>query len=283
MKETLLVLDSSYLCHRAFHTLRLSWDGEATGVVFGFLKGIRELKEEFNTDKIAFCFEGHPLKRLNLCPNYKNGRDRRERTPEEKKARAGLTSQIERLRTEYLPRIGFRNIFHFPGYESDDIMAQIAYSSPFKVVLVTADSDMFQCLRENVVVYSPQKQKIHTVHWFDQKYGIAPSLWPVVKALAGCHSDNVRGVPGIGEITALKFCRRELPTASKAFRMILFPESKAIVRLNRQLVELPFEGCPVPEIVEDRLSRAGWKEVCEKLGMKSIAGRIPAVNPNLCH
>lgn len=279
MKDTLLVLDAHFLCHRAFHSLlRLSWGNEATGVVFGFLKGIRELEEEFNTDKIVFCFEGQDLKRKDIYPDYKKRRDRNAESTEDQKARADLVLQIQKLRMEYLPRIGFKNIFRYPGYESDDTMAAIAYNYPsFKVMLVTADSDMFQCLQENVSVYSPQKQKIHTVHWFKKTYKIEPREWAIVKALSGCASDNVKGIKGIGEATALKFIRRQLPSGSRAFQAIFCKEAKAIVRRNRELVKLPFEGCPVPRIVPDKISKHGWMSVCEQLGMKSIAGRPPLI------
>ncbi len=276
MSSPLLVLDSHYLCHRSFHTLDLSWDGRATGVIYGFLKSISLFKEEFRTDRIAFCFEGTSSHREKLYPEYKQKR-KQERSPEEAKAYASLGVQISELRMRYLPQIGFQNIFCYAGFESDDSMAEIARSFPRdqEVILVTGDQDLFQCLRPNVIIYSPQRGKLITDRWFQNQFQIPPARWALVKAIGGCSTDNVKGVPGVGEITALKFAQGLLSPDSKAYRSILSPEGKAIVRRNKKLVQLPFEGCPVPLVVKDEVSKKGWKEVCETLGMRSLAGRAP--------
>src|SRR5688572_2764510 len=101
-----LIVDVSYLMHRAFHTTRdLSYRGKPTGAIYGFLKSITALKDEFNTDNIAFCFEHPHLFRRDIYPDYKKHRHTRQRTPEEQKARGILQTQIEELRTEYLPKI----------------------------------------------------------------------------------------------------------------------------------------------------------------------------------
>jgi len=281
--KTWLVLDVHYLCHRAFHsTQSLSFKDRPTGVVFGFLKSISALKDEFETDRIIFCFESRHLLRRDIYPSYKQKRNTTERTDEERVAYEGLALQISELRRRYLPRIGFKNIFSFRGYESDDVMAEIARSSyceddrkDEEIVLVTADNDMLQCLSSNVRMYSPQKRKLMTDVWFQKHYGIKPSQWAMVKAIAGCSSDEVEGIKGVGELTALKYVRRELPTASVAYQAITSPKGKEIVRRNRTLVELPYKGCPTPDLIEDEVDRGGWREVCGMLGMRSIASHPP--------
>ncbi len=270
MNEPLLVLDVHYLCHRAFHTMKeLSWKGKATGVVFGFLKSLTSLKDEFQTDRVAFCFEHPHLFRSDLYPAYKMKRAK-NRTPEEI-----LSDQIFQLYKNLLPMIGFKNIFCFYGMESDDIMAQIAEDTKEddETILVTADSDLFQCLRENVSIYSPQKQKMLTKRWFKMKYGIPPYLWWKVKAIAGCATDEVKGIPGVGEVTALKYLKDE--TSPKTFLKILSDEGQRIVRHNKLLVKLPHPNCPKPFFREDKISVKGWKEVCGLLGMRSLAGHPP--------
>lgn len=278
MKQPLLVLDVHYLAHRAFHSSsHLEWKGVGTGVVFGLLKSISQFKDEFNTDRIAFCFEGRGSARKLLYSGYKEKR-RTERSPEEVERYNELTTQIGRLRTSYLPEIGFKNIFCFPELESDDIMAVLALhaGNDEEVILITADSDLFQCLRTDAVtIYSPQRMKLFTEQWFVKEYGIQPRQWAVVKAIAGCTSDCVKGVPGVGEKTALKFVKGELPEKSKAYSSILSDTGKEIVRRNRLLVKLPFATCPIPEVREDKVTKAGWESVCKKLGMKSIATRPP--------
>ncbi len=278
MNQPLLILDVSYLCHRAFHTQKgMSWKGRATGVIFGFLKSIGPLKDQFLTDRVAFCFESRESHRKKIYPDYKKKRTTRERTPEEQKSYEEFVEQIVDLKTRYLPQIGFNNCFCYPGYESDDIMAAIASNlgSDDSAIIVTADHDLYQCIRSNVIVFNPQQADRVDVSAFVGRYGIRPHLWAMSKAIAGCHSDEVKGVPGVGEITALKFLRGELDPESKAHASILSPEGKAIVRRNRKLVELPFDGCPTPRIQEDCVCAKAWRRVCEELGMRSIAGHPP--------
>lgn len=275
--KTWLVLDVSYLCHRAFHVNKgLSWKGISTGVVFGFLKSVTFLKDEFQTDRVAFCFEHPHLFRRDLYPSYKRKRSAQERTEEEKESYHVLSIQISELRRRYLPRIGFKNIFCHYGMESDDIMASIALNCPEdeEVILVTADSDLLQCLRSNVSIYSPQKRKILIEAWFLSQYGIPARKWALVKAIAGCPTDEVRGVKGVGEITALKYLTDRLPDGVQR-RAILSAEGRAIVRRNQLLVKLPHPNCPVSRLVDDQVDRGGWREVCGLLGMRSIAGHPP--------
>lgn len=275
--KTWLVIDVSYLCHRAFHTAKdLSWKGRPTGVVFGFLKTISALKDDFQTDRVAFCFEHRHLFRRDVFPAYKHKRHK-DRLPEEVASLQALQIQIQELRKRYLPMIGFKNIFCYRGMESDDTMACIAKHCPDdeEVILVTADQDLFQCLRSNVSIYSPQRRLLLGEAWFQETYGIRPSQWAVVKAIAGCTSDEVPGIKGVGELTALRYLRGELKAGSKAYDRIRSAESRLIVLRNRPLVELPYEGCPVPSLQDDRVDVKGWREVCGLLGMRSIREHPP--------
>lgn len=276
--RTWLVLDCHYLCHRALHTSgSLSWKNQATGIIFGFLKSISVLKDEFQTDSVAFCFEHRHLFRRDLFPDYKRKRKTREKSEEEQKLYESFGIQVCELRKRYLPGIGFKNIFSYRGMESDDVMASIAKNLPAgdSAVLVTSDYDMLQCLSESVSMYSPQKRKLFTESWFRKTYKLPPHKWAVVKAIAGCSGDGVPGIRGVGEVTALKYLRGELPQDSNAVRAILSKDGKATIRRNRELVELPFKGCPVPELKGDCVTRKSWLSVCEALGMKSIASRPP--------
>lgn len=275
MNQPLLVIDCHYLCHRASHSAgHLSFGGVSTGVAFQFLRSITTFKDEFQTDRIAFCFEGKNLIRKRIYPDYKNKR-KAERTDEEKKNDDLLSRQIRALREEHLPEIGFSNIFSLTGYESDDLMAAIANHSTSDVVLITSDSDLYQCLRPNVTIYSPQKQQLITEGWFRSTYKVSPAQWALVKAIGGCSTDNVKGIKGVGEATALKYVQGSLPQSTKAFSDIRCSEGRRIVRRNRDLVELPFARCPVPILLEDKISAGAWRSVCGRLGLRSIASRLP--------
>lgn len=273
--NTWLVLDVHYLCHRAFHTARgLSWQGKPTGVVYGLLRSIQTLKDEFQTDRIAFCFEHPHLFRRDIFPGYKQRRHR-QKSAEEQRSYSELSIQISELRQRYLPKIGFKNIFYERGMEADDLLAAIARNclDGERVVLVTADSDLFQCLDKGVAIYSPQKQKLFTKKWFLKHYGFHPRKWAMLKALTGCKGDEVPGIGGVGEATALKYVRGELPADWWAHQAI--KDADRIVQRNLQLVQLPFQGCPCPQLQVDKVDLQGWKDVCKILGMRTLAATPP--------
>ncbi len=184
------------------------------------------------------------------------------------------------MREDYLPDIGYQNIFSLSGYESDDLMATLANHAPHdeRVILITGDSDLYQCLRhDSVSLYSPQKKKLLTERWFRATYDIAPAQWALVKAIAGCSSDNVKGIRGVGEATALKYVQGKLPQDSKAYKSIRCSTGCDTVRRNRALVELPFSDCPIPLLVKDAFSRKSWQRVCGKLGAQSLRDQLPSI------
>lgn len=276
MNQPILVFDAHYICHRAFHSASrgLSFGNKATGVIYGFFRTWSAITREFCTQRAVFCFEGQTLKRRLIDPDYKI-RHAKSLTPMETRDHKEMHDQLRALRDRYLLGIGFKNVFHYDGYESDDIMAAIAFSMPEdqKVILVTSDSDLYQCLRPNVSIYSPHKSKLLTYKWFRETYQISPHKWAVVKALSGCHGDNVRGIRGVGEVTALRYLTGTLKPG-KAYDSIRSVEAKEIVRVNRMLVELPFKGCPVPTILDDKISPSAWNQLCFDLGMTSMLGLL---------
>lgn len=282
--KPLLVFDCHYLCHRAFHAQKdLSFHGIATGVIYGFLKQIGHLKDTFQTDRIAFCFEDARSYRQIFFRGYKEKRRHESEDPLKTKARGDLCRQIDALRSSYLRQIGFRNIYYYPGWESDDIMARIAKTAEpdDEVILVTSDADMYQLLAPNVLMYCPNKRKLLTEEWFRQSYGIQPWQWAMVKAMAGCQTDGVPGIPGVGEVTAVKFIRKQLPKTAAIYKTIMSERSAEIVKRNRSLVELPLADPPTPTPEWDDgelISTKGWNDVCTRLGIKSMIGRAPVFN-----
>lgn len=280
----LLVLDCHYLCHRAFHSQpkSLSWKGKVTGVIYGFFHSLISLQNEFSTHRVAFCFEAQTLKRKQIYPRYKQHRQdkRREQSEGDKRAYNELQIQIAELRNRHLLKIGFRNIFTFNGMESDDIMAQIAKNAKAdeEIILVTSDADLWQCLRPNVSIYQPTKQKLLTYNWFCKLYGFTPPHWAIVKAITGCAGDGVQGIRGIGDKTAVKYLQGKLEPDSNAMKIMFSEEGKETVRRNRRLVELPYEGCPQVSIYDGpEVTFGSWVEVCIDLGFKSLMSTPPQI------
>jgi 5'-3' exonuclease len=125
------------------------------------------------------------------------------------------------------------------------------------------------------MMYNPGKKKAVTLQSFSKETGLEPWEWAKVKAIGGCKTDEVPGIPGVGEKTAIKYILGKLKPDSAAYKAI--KANKEIITRNRKLVELPFEGTQVFELRTDTISDEGWKEVCDALGMSSIRGRAPTL------
>lgn len=268
---TWLCIDVSCICHRAWHALpQLGWKGRSTEVIYGFLNSVALLRKEFSTDNIAFCFDSKTSKRRDLFPGYKRRRGRVLEDPAKAKSRKELHEQIDALRLRHLPSAGFTAVFYWPGLESDDILAAIAKTVAGKrdqeAILVTSDSDLWQCLRANVHIYDPQKRIVLTAKHFIKLYKILPPQWLDVKVLAGCKTDEVPGIPGIGEITALKYVRGEFSSGHPIHGKVL--KNSDTLRRNIQLIKLPWKGCPVPVLENQVWYPHRWNMMLRSLGIR---------------
>ena len=277
MNETILLLDCHYLCNRAFHTTGdLSHEGIRTGVIYGFLRDIIELEERFDTDRIVFAFDvGHSAVRKALYAGYKAHRRADDATPEEREAWADLDRQIALLRRKYLPAIGFRNILWQKGYESDDIIASLVRHNLGEgdtAVIVTADKDMHQLISHNVMLYDPRTGQRKTLQSFHKEYGIKPKQWADVLTLAGCSTDEVPGISGVGVTTALKYLKGELPAHHKTHQAIVANQDGPVCKLSRKLTKLPLKGTKDFHLYNDVVSRDKWAAVLRKLGIRSFDG-----------
>lgn len=273
MRNLWLFFDSNYLCWRAFHsTGELSYKSIPTGILFGYLKALIDIQGLFTTTKVAHCFDRGQSKRKEIYPEYKGtrARNRDDLTEEQKTAFRSVRNQIIRLRKEHLPEIGCKNIFSYSGYEADDIIATLCQTLPegHEGVIISSDQDLFQLLSPRIRMYSPKTKQIITENSFRQEWGIEPKQWVMVKALAGCSSDNVKGIKGVGEKTAVKHLRKELKTSSKTYSKILDEYSTA--EKNLPLVTLPFPGCKQFILVEDTIDKIGWEALTDRFGLKSI-------------
>lgn len=288
-----LVLDMHYLCHRAFHVMGasgLGHGGTATSIIFSVLKSLGTLCEDLQSDRFVFCFDSKHKLREQMFPGYKQGRREKQRqqagkySAAERAAHAAQMTdfhiQIQNLRNRLLPQAGFQNVLYQRGMEGDDLMAAFALSRPKSefVVLVTADNDLMQCLRNNVSLYNPTTRKVMDRDRFVGKWGIRPGKWARVKAISGCSSDSIPGIRGVGEATAAKYLRGQLDCGTKTYQAITSEEGVAMLARNLPLVRLPLQGCVVGEPDEDAVTLQRWQEMCASMGMRSIAGRPPLLN-----
>lgn len=279
MMKRWLVMDVHNLCWRAFHVMGgLSHREERTGVTYGFLKSVSYLRNELMSDRIVFCFDHPYQRRRKLFPAYKANR-RKDASDEELKSYSDMTRQLAKLRLHWLPMIGFKNIFFAEGMEADDLMASLAQNLPKdqEAVLITSDADLWQCLQINVSIYDLNRKRHITRNSFKAEHGYPPREWGLVKAVSGCSSDNVPGVPGVGVVTAEKLVRDELGSQTVAWARIHSRRGQELIRRNLALTRLPFEGCPnvCKRLVDDEIDEKGWMRVCGELGFRSLASRPP--------
>jgi len=252
----------------------LSYQGVATGAVYGMFRTVLNLQDLFATDRIAWCFDrGHGV-RTALFPDYKISRHKHrwEQDEEQQEARRIMRQQLYRLRTDYLPRMGFRNVFWQDDYEADDVIASVCQDLPAgeEAIIISTDNDLYQLLSGQVSMWNPATSKSVTAEWFHREHGIEPWQWWKVKAIAGCPSDEVPGIAGVGVKKAVQFLRAEM---KRGKTMDSIKAGWDVVKRNQLLVRLPFPGTRRFKLQDDELTEERWKKVMGDLGFRSMRDR----------
>jgi DNA polymerase-1 len=202
-QQRMVLLDAHALLHRAYHALPefTNSQGEPTGGLYGFLSMIFKIATDFSPDYIVACYD-LPQKtfRHEAYDGYKGKRAKTD---------SALVSQIEHSRT--LCQVLGIPIYDVPGFEADDmlgtIVEQTKQNPDLQIVIATGDMDSLQLVDDDrVVVFTLKKGINDTVIYNEQavhdRFGFDPKLLPDFKGLRGDPSDNIIGVPGIGEKTA---------------------------------------------------------------------------------
>jgi DNA polymerase-1 len=242
-----LLIDANSICHRAKHKFgKLTYKGKNTGVIFGFFHELLFLLNKFHPDVLACCWDGSSSIREDIYPQYKEKRKNKKLSlsTEEKASNNMFHGQFEMLRANIFPNIRWTNNFVFNGYEGDDLMASIINNNKDEFVIVSSDEDLYQLLSDRVSLYDLGKKRVYTNVDFQTEYGINPLQWANVKSIAGCTSDEVAGIQGVGVKTAIKFLHNELKPSTKVFDGITSDQGREIIRRNLSLVQLPLKGTP---------------------------------------
>jgi DNA polymerase I len=205
MKKRLFIVDGHALCYRAYYAFiknpLLNSDGQNTSAIFGFARMLLRLIADQKPDYLAVAFDP-PKKsfRFGLYPEYKANR---VKMPDD------LRSQIEEIKN----MIGVLGITRIEeaDFEADDVLGTVAKkygSGDVEVMLVTGDKDAYQLVGGNVKIYANKKgisdYEVYGEKEVEEMLGVKPGQVIDYMALTGDTSDNVPGVKGIGEKTALK-------------------------------------------------------------------------------
>lgn len=254
MKKTLMLVDGHSMAFRAFFALPAdnfsTTSGQCTNAVYGFLSMLSTLINDEKPTHIAVAFDvSRETFRNEMFPEYKA---QREKTPEEFRGQVPLIQQV-------LKEMGIVTL-EKENYEADDIIATLATRARpegFETLIVTGDRDSFQLVNDTTTVLYPMRG-VSTLHRFTpeavkEKYGLSPSQYPDFAALRGDPSDNLPGVPGVGEKTAQKWILQygtlaELINHADEIRGKVgdsFRERTAAVQLNRDITEM-VKDLPLP-------------------------------------
>jgi DNA polymerase-1 len=207
-RERLFLLDGYALAYRAYYSFisrpLITSKGEHTSAIFGFVNALMKILDEEKPDHIAVVFDRpEPTFRHKMFEPYKATR---QKMPED------MVSQLGRLR-EVVEAFNVP-ILEMAGYEADDIMGTLAYKAEkenLEIYLVTSDKDFMQLISPLTKIYKPGKSgdewEIVDFEHVEEKFGVTPDKVVDVLGLTGDKSDNVPGVPGIGEVTAIPLVR----------------------------------------------------------------------------
>ena len=209
MAEKIMLIDGNSIVNRAFYGVPLltNKEGKYTNGVYGFLNILFKLLDEEHPDYLAVAFDLHaPTFRHKTFDGYKGTR---KGMPEELREQMPLLKEV--LQTMHIP------IFEQEGYEADDILgtlSALAEKNDVLPVVVSGDRDLLQIAGEKLKVRIPKTKggRTETEDYYAadvlEKYGVTPTEFIDMKALMGDASDNIPGVPGIGEKTAAKIIQQ---------------------------------------------------------------------------
>jgi 5'-3' exonuclease len=138
-----------------------------------------------------------------------------------------------------------------------------------QAILVTADGDLYQCITPAVHWYDPARDAYYDPDRFLLKKGIEAERWGEVKTLAGCNGDSVPGVPGVGEVSAVKYLLGILPAHYKKSISIQSIEGRNIFDRNKELVKLPHPKTKSFNLTEPDYNVDAFFHFCERYGIMS--------------
>ncbi|MFN7162368.1 MAG: 5'-3' exonuclease H3TH domain-containing protein, partial [Fimbriimonadales bacterium] len=288
-RPTLVIIDGHSLLYRGFYATRplTTSDGRPTNAVYAFTNMLLSMLEQFQPDAIVAAFDAPaPTFRHEAFTAYKA---HRRETPDEFRPQVEMTRRL--LEAMGVPTLSEE------GFEADDLvgaLARYAVQHGYDALIFTGDRDQLQLINEHVRVFAPIRG-VSELQVFDadavrQKYGLNPAQIVDFKALCGDPSDNIPGVPGVGEKTAVKLLQQFGSVENLLAHLDqVAPEKlrEAIrthadqIRQSRMLATildnapLPLTEIPRLELTPERVQ--ALHRVLEEYEFRSILKRLPAL------
>lgn len=282
-----MIIDGHSLAFRAFYALPVdsfqTQTGQHTNAIHGFIAMLINLLGNESPDALAVAFDisRHSF-RTEEYPEYKGTRGE---TPPEFKGQVPLLQ-------EALHAMGIRTL-EKENYEADDILATLATrgaDAGYRVLVVSGDRDTIQLVDDRITLLYPSKQGVSELTRYDEakvmeRYGIRPEQYPEIAALVGETSDNLPGIPRVGEKTAVKWInqfgsleeilRRQDEVGGKVGESLR--ENAHLAERNRRLnrlvrdVELDVE---LDELKRGEIDMAAVQQVFAKLEFRTLLQRV---------
>lgn len=305
MSRTFVIIDGSSLMHRAFYALPLlsTAAGQYTNAAYGFTTMLVKLLAEIRPEAVAVAFDKSRI--TFRTEAYKEYKAQRKPTPRE------LSEQFSLIK-EILGGFGI-TVLEEAGYEADDIIGTLAgraSKEDYKVIIITGDRDALQLISPEVQVYLTKKGITDVVAFdeamFKAEYGLQPHQLIDLKGLMGDTSDNIPGVPGVGEKTALKLIQEygSVEAVLKNIDNISGQKLKDRLRENQELallskklatidctmpLELTLESCsysPNNDALYELFTRYEFKSLIKRFdelfpGSVSVSAAITEVIPQV--
>ncbi|MDO4519218.1 MAG: DNA polymerase I [Eubacteriales bacterium] len=287
MSEKILLIDGHSILNRAFYGLPdlTNAEGKHTGAVYGFLNMMFRMVEEEQPEYITVAFDLHaPTFRHIMYEQYKGTR---KGMPEELREQVPLIQEV--LKAMNI------NIMTLEGYEADDLIGTIARKSEkmgMKVTIFSGDRDLLQLATDKVTIRLPKTSKgkttIEDFGWDQvvEKYQVTPPQIIELKALMGDSSDNIPGLPGVGEKTAVKILAafENIEQAYEHYEEIKPNKAKEAMRdhydlavLSKKLATINTES-PVAFSYDDARRTDPYTqkayELCKRLEFKNLLNKF---------
>ena len=288
MADELFLIDGNSLAYRAFFALPESIatsTGVPTNAIFGFASMLVKILTDYGPKATVVVWDAGSSGRKEVYSEYKAGRATRPDLLKEQ------WPHLEPL----VEAFGYRNI-RVDGYEADDVIASIAEQAkvqdpPIEVMIVTGDRDAYQLVDEQVSIMTTSRgitdTKVYDRQGVIDRYGIPPELVPDFLGLKGDTSDNIPGVPGIGDKTAADLLNRfgslenvldSVDEISGAKRKQNLTEHADDARISKHLAtakrEIPLDGLDIAQFASEQPDRSRLRDVFREFELREPLRRL---------